>query len=77
MRSLPNIEKSGFHPGEYVGYGAGLVWCIKRTNSSYGNWIARPNPINHPDAHLYADIYAYTLESMSAKLEAKTEKVRA
>lgn len=68
MRNLPNIEKSGFHRGEYVGYAAGIVWRIRKTNSSYGNWIARPNAIQFPKAHLINDVYAMRLEDMSAKL---------
>lgn len=34
-----NIEKSGFHRGEYVGYGQGTVWRIKRYNDG---WSADP-----------------------------------
>lgn len=30
MKNLPNIEKSGFHAGEYVGYARGTVWRIRR-----------------------------------------------
>lgn len=41
MAAMPhNIEKSAFRRGEYVGYGAGYVWRIRRTNSSFGNWVA-------------------------------------
>ena len=36
MRNLPNIEKSGFRPGEYVGYHDG-AWCIVRVS---GIWRA-------------------------------------
>lgn len=32
MQDLPNIEKSAFRPGQYVGYAAG-VWYI----AHYGN----------------------------------------
>ena len=37
MQNLPNIEKSAFRHGEYVGYGGGNVWKIKRDPSS-GWW---------------------------------------
>lgn len=37
MRDLPNIEKSGFRRGEYVGYANG-VWRIRRNPS--GGWTA-------------------------------------
>ena len=30
MKNLPNIEKSGFRAGEYVGYACGTVWRIRR-----------------------------------------------
>ena len=36
-RSFSNIEKSGFHKGEYVGYGGGDVWRIRK--AQYG-WQA-------------------------------------
>ena len=38
MKSYPNIDKSGFHSGEYVGYGCNTVWRI--TKQSDGNWKA-------------------------------------
>ena len=37
MRSLPNIEKSAFHKGEYVGYSCGLVFRIRKGD---GGWVA-------------------------------------
>lgn len=30
MQSFHNIEKSGFHKGEYVGYAGGTVWRITK-----------------------------------------------
>ncbi len=36
MRNLPNIEKSGFRPGEYVGYHDG-AWRIVKVS---GIWRA-------------------------------------
>ena len=38
MKSLLNINKSAFRPGEYVGYAPGLVFRIRREGSSA--WIA-------------------------------------
>jgi hypothetical protein len=38
--TLHNIEKSAFRKGEYVGYGGGKVWHIRKTNSSHANWFA-------------------------------------
>ena len=37
MKSLTNIEKSAFRPGEYVGYAGGLVFHIRRDGRE---WIA-------------------------------------
>ena len=73
MRSFPNIEKSGFHKGQYVGYAAGMVWRIKKTNSSYGAWCARPNELNHPEGYKVASVYAFRLSDMSDKLAALKE----
>ena len=66
MKDLFNIEKSAFRKGEYVGYACG-VWHIKRTNSSYGNWIAY-----HRESE-FSPIYAFRLDEMSHKLQAFTE----
>lgn len=60
MKFLTNIEKSGFHRGEYVGYSGSKVWRIVKSTSSFGRWQARC------DNNF---IYAWTLEAMSAKLE--------
>jgi hypothetical protein len=38
--SFHNLEKSGFYRGQYVGYGAGLVWRIKRIGRV---WSAFPS----------------------------------
>ena len=40
MKNLQHIEKSGFHRGQYVGYGGGKVWTIHPSTSSYGKWRA-------------------------------------
>lgn len=37
MRNLHNIEKSAFRRGEYVGYGGGLVFHIRRDGR---DWFA-------------------------------------
>lgn len=67
MRNLPNIEKSAFRKGEYVGYAHG-VWLITRTNSTYGNWIAR-----HRDDPRRQPIYGHRLEQLSERLATVTE----
>lgn len=61
-RSYHNIEKL---PGKdyYTGYADG-PWEIRKTNSSYGSWIARKK--SDPSK----TIYAFGLKSMSEKLEA-------
>lgn len=60
-KSLDRIEKSAFHPKEYVGYADG-VWIIKR--SSIG-WFAR-----HRDNPTRALITARTLQDLNDKLGA-------
>jgi len=70
MRNLPNIEKSGFRHCQYVGYGGGKVWLIRRTNSTYGNWIAR----DQNDAAPWNPIYAFRLSEMSEKLSKLSTK---
>ena len=62
MKNLPNIEKSAFRRGEYVGYAHG-VWIITRSNGSNGNWFAR-----HRDNQRAPHLYAFTLEKLSEKL---------
>jgi len=65
MKNFSNIEKSAFRKGEYVGYCEGRIYHISKTNSSYGTWFAH-------DRDNYNDqIFAYGLESMSIKLQAK------
>jgi hypothetical protein len=61
MRNLPNIEKSGFHRGQYVGYGAGRVWRIKPAGKQ---WIATANGLP------WSQIRALSLAEMSDKLAA-------
>jgi hypothetical protein len=62
MRAYPNIEKSAFRQGAYIGYCKGSVYLITRSNSSYGNWSAF-NRDNHND-----QFFAFTLADMSSKL---------
>ena len=65
MRNYSNIERSSFRKGEYVGYCEGKVYRISKTNSSYGTWFAH-------DRDNYNDqVFAFGLESMSIKLQAK------
>lgn len=61
MKNMPNIEKSAFHKGEYVGYSCG-VWRITKSTSPYGNWWA----VHEQCPNL--TIYAWTLEQMSKRL---------
>ena len=72
MTSLPyNIEKSAFRRGEYVGYSAGYVFRVERSNSSFGNWQARLAQYNPVNPRLSNRIfYAFTLVDLGAKLDA-------
>ena len=63
MKNYPNIEKSAFHLGEYVGYGDG-VWRIRKSNSSYGNWIAYKQNATREEMPLYS----FRLSDMSDQL---------
>jgi hypothetical protein len=71
MTTLPfNIEKSAFRQDEYVGYAAGYVFRIVKSNSSFGNWhaqLARFNPVN---PRLSSRIfYGFTLAELSQRLD--------
>ena len=66
MKNYPNIERSAFRKGEYVGYSNGRVYHIRKSNSSFGNWFAH-NRDNWND-----QIFAFGLQSMSDKLSAKS-----
>lgn len=62
MPSLHNIERSAIRRFEYVGYGGGLAWRVRKDGC--GSWEALP-----PGAeHTY--MRAPTLARLSAKLEA-------
>ena len=63
MRNYPNIDKSVFRKGEYVGYSEGKVYRISKSNSSFGTWFAY-NRDNYND-----QVFAFGLESMSKKLQ--------
>ncbi len=65
MKNYPNIDKSAFRKGEYVGYSAGKIYRIRRSNSSFGSWFA----FNRDDFN--DQIFAFGLAAMSKKLEAK------
>lgn len=62
MTNLHNIEKSGFHHGEYIGYGAGTVWAIRRIFENDGWKATTCGDVLHPI------ICAKTLSELSAKL---------
>jgi hypothetical protein len=62
MKSYPNIDKSAFRKGEYVGYANGKVFHITKSKASSGNWHAvnRDNPSEQ--------LFTYGLLAMSDKL---------
>lgn len=63
MKNLPNIDKSAFRRGEYVGYGQGEVWRIHRTGFPYDKWVATAHNNEHKPA-----VYAPTLTELSRKI---------
>lgn len=67
MKYYPNIEKSVFKKGEYIGYAQGKIFHIRKSTSSYGNWWAF-NRDNYNE-----QLFAFGLDSLSEKLS-KVEK---
>lgn len=65
VKTTDHIEKSGFHPGEYVGYGQGKVWRIAR-NKGYERtrfaWKA------HVTSGAFDVLYAPTLWTLNDKI---------
>jgi hypothetical protein len=61
MQSLPNVEKSAFRPREYVGYGGGIVWRIRKHGC--GGWEAWSQADNYNTAAPY--VRAETLAKVS------------
>jgi hypothetical protein len=65
MKALPNIERSAFNRGEYIGYGDG-VWRITRAHFTLGTkrvrWVAR-----HRE-NIFSSICAGTLREISQQL---------
>ena len=62
MKNYPNIEKSAWGQGAYIGYCKSSVYVITRSNSSYGTWHAA-NRDNWND-----QLFAFGLTDLSAKL---------
>ena len=63
MTKLPNIEKSAFRRGEYVGYACGMLWHIRRSTSSYRTWYA----VCRDDDRM-PFLYGSALRELSARL---------
>lgn len=67
-QTFHNIEKSVFRPGEYVGYGGGRVWHIRRIGrrewrvSSAGNFLS------------YTEFQRGTLAEISTLLDSLSSK---
>jgi len=70
MKNYHNIEKSGFHRGQYVGYGGGQVYRIIKRKTGYGNWLA----CNQKDPK--DQITAFTLAGMSNLLDILSNEVK-
>jgi len=65
MKNYPNIEKSAFRKGEYVGYCEGRIYHIKRSKNTFWTWAAY-------DCENSSDqIVSFNLAEMSKKLTAK------
>jgi len=72
MPSYPNIDKSAFRKGEYVGYGAGRVWRVyKSRKTGVVRWIAAPCKHGSPERdQTKNEVSDWTLGAVSAKLAA-------
>lgn len=62
MKDRPNIDKSAFRKGEYVGYGNG-VWRVHRYSTGAKRWRAVHRNITSAPA-----LYGPTLASISDQL---------
>lgn len=66
MKSLHNIDKSGFHAGEYVGYSSSGTWRISKRE---GGWRANLRTGSIKTNLPYApSIFDKTLEAISKRL---------
>jgi hypothetical protein len=69
-KSFPNIEKSGFHKGEYVGYSPKAVNVFYITKSSLVGWRAMGEIYKtNPPRKVWKILYAKNLAEMSKLLE--------
>lgn len=66
MQDLPNIERSAFTPGAYVGYAAGAVWTITKGTRE---WIAIPRQSDAPESVKRYVLRRPTLSLLSIALE--------
>lgn len=82
MRSFPNIDKSGFNRGEYVGYSNGRKFRITKT-SSLSVWQAVEAEPGKPVRFALAGgarLHGRTLEAISrllSELDPKSERAAA
>lgn len=65
MKNLPNIAKSEYRKGEYIGYCDMGILHIYKANTSYGNWAAS----FRNDDRRNVSIFAHTLTEMSEKIK--------
>lgn len=66
MRDLTNVEKSAFKLGEYVGYGGGKVWRIRKTLFGGWKWAAHV-PADHSIAPMYGDTLKQISDTLSKR----------
>jgi hypothetical protein len=70
---MHNIEKSGFHKGQYVGHGMHTVWKISKAP---GGWKAVDQNPDHPNMRLVTR-RAKTLDEISKLIETSYLVIRA
>lgn len=65
-QAFPNIEKSAFHPGEYVGYAAGLLFRIRKNGRE---WVAHCSKTQTRRAAPTLSLLSVALENVIPQIE--------
>ena len=59
---FPNIDRSGFHRGQYVGYASGAVYRIRRNEGERGRW----NAVWHTGSMVRPDFFWHSCKGLGA-----------
>jgi hypothetical protein len=70
MTLLPNIDKSFFHPGEYIGWGPRVNdGCAVRIRRCAGGWEIYRSPNDYNITRPLPQLRARTLKDLGVMLE--------